>query len=67
MYMVDIKHFAKKKKRKRKNEHTIQTISQNIGIDFGIEKSSMLIMKRVKRQIREVVHPLNPVIIRTLR
>ena len=51
MYKEKIKQFAKRKK----NWRLIQTkqYPQNIGMEFGIEKWTMRIMKSGKREITE--------------
>ena len=67
MYMDDIK-LLKKPKTKIESEILIQTVriySQDIGMEFGIEKYAMLEMKSGKRHITEGVELPNQVIIRT--
>ena len=65
MNMDGIKLFAKNEK---ELETLIQTriISQDIGMEFGIEKYAILIMKSRKRQITEGIELPNPKKIRTL-
>ena len=49
MYMDGIKLFAKKNEKERENLiHTIKIYSQDIGIDFGIEKCALLVMQSGK-------------------
>ncbi len=57
--MDNIKLFAKKR---RKNGDLIQALGiyqQDIGMEFGIEKCAMFIMKSGKREIAEVIERLN--------
>ena len=46
MYMDDIKLFAKNEKEVETLIHTVRIYSQDIGMEFGIEKCAMLVMKR---------------------
>ena len=48
MYMDDIKLFAKKEKEQETLIHAVRIYSQDIGIEFGIEKCAMLVMKSGK-------------------
>ena len=48
MYMDDIKLFAKNEKELETLIHTVRIYSQDIGIEFGIEKCAMLVMKSGK-------------------
>ena len=48
MYMDDIKLFAKKEKEQETLIHAIRIYSRDIGIEFGIEKCAMLVMKSGK-------------------
>ena len=64
MYMDDIKLFAK-------NEletliHTIRIYSQDIGMEFGIEKCALLVMKSGKRHLTDGIELPNQDKIRTL-
>ena len=45
MYKDDIKPFAKKEKELKTLIHTVKIYSQDIGMEFGIEKCTMLVMK----------------------
>ena len=45
---------------------TVRIYSHDIGMEFGIEKCAMLVMKSGKRHMTEGVELLNQVIIRTL-
>ena len=47
--MDDIKLFAKNEKELETLIHTVRIYSQDIGMEFGIEKCAMLVMKRGKR------------------
>ena len=51
MYMDDIKLFAKNKKELETLKYAIRIYSQDIGMEFGIEKCAMLVMKSGKRHI----------------
>ena len=60
MYMDDIKLFAKSKKKNNKKKTTkknliqaVRIYNQDIGMEFGIEKCAMLIMRSRKRQMTE--------------
>ena len=48
MYMDDIKQLAKNEKVLETLIHAIRIYSQNIGMEFGIEKYPMLQMKSSK-------------------
>ena len=56
--MDDIKLFAKNEKELETLIQTIRLYSQDIGMQFGIEKCAMLIMKSGKRQMTERKEPL---------
>ena len=45
MYMDDIKLFAKNEKELETLIHTVRIYSRDIGMEFGIEKCAMLVMK----------------------
>ena len=49
MYMDEIKLFAKKEKELETLIHTVRIYSRDIGMEFGIEKCAMLVMKSGKR------------------
>ena len=49
MYMDDIKLFAENEKELETLIHTVRIYSQDIGMEFGIEKRPMLVMKSGKR------------------
>ena len=49
IYMDDIKLFAKNEKELETQIHTVRIYSQDIRMEFGIEKCSMLVMKSGKR------------------
>ena len=49
MYIDDIKLFAKNEKKLETLIHTVRIYSQDIGMEFGIEKCVMLVMKSGKR------------------
>ena len=49
MYMDDIKVFAKNEKEFETLIHTVRIYSQDIRVEFGNEKCSLLIMRRGKQ------------------
>ena len=51
MYMDDIKLFAKNEKELEILIHAVRIYSQDIGIEFGIEKCAMLVMNGGKRHL----------------
>ena len=53
MYMDDIKLFARNEKELETLIHTVRIYSQDIGIECGIEKCTMLVMKSGKRRLTE--------------
>ena len=53
MYMDDIKLFAKNEKELETLNHAVRIYSQNIGMELGIEKCAMLVMKSGKRHITD--------------
>ena len=53
MYMDDIKLFAKNEKELETLIHTIRIYSRGIGMEFGIEKCTRLVMKSGKRQLTD--------------
>ena len=53
MYMDDIKLFAKNEKELASSIQTVRIYSQDIGMEIGIEKCIMLIMKNGKRETTE--------------
>ena len=63
MYMDNIKLLPKMKKN-WKPLHKLRIYSQDIGMEFGIEKYTMLVMKRGKQHIMEGVKLPNQVVIR---
>ena len=50
MYMEDINIFLKMKKVQETLIQTVRIYSQNVGMEFGIEKFLILIMKREKKR-----------------
>ena len=66
MYMDDIKRFAKNEKEQETLIHTVRIYSQDIGMEFGIEKCAMLVMKSGKRQLTDGMELPNQDKIRTL-
>ena len=67
MYIDDIKLFAKNKKELETLIHAIRIYSQDIGMEFGIEKCSMQEMKHGIRRLTDGMELLNQDKIRTLR
>ena len=53
MYMYDIKLFAKNEKELETLVHAVRMYSQDIGMEFGIDKCIMLVMKSGKRHLKE--------------
>ena len=53
MYMDDIKLFAKNEKELETLIHAVRMHSQNIGMEFGIEKCAMLVKKSGKQHITD--------------
>ena len=66
MYMDDIKLFAKNEKELETLIHTVWIYSQNIGMEFGIEKCALLVMKSGKRHLTDGIEVPNQDKIRTL-
>ena len=53
MYMDDIKLYAKNEKELETLTHAVKIYSQDIGIEFGIEKCAMLVMKSGKQHMTD--------------
>ena len=54
MYMDDIKLVAKKNEKEQETLiHAVRIYSQDIGMEFGIEKCEMLVMKSGKRHLTD--------------
>ena len=66
MYMDDIKLFAKNEKELETLIHTVRIYSQDIGIEFGIQKCAMLVLKSSKRHMTDGIELPNENKIRTL-
>ena len=66
MYMDDIKRFVKNENEVETLIQTVRIYSQDIGMEYGIEKCAMLVMNCGKRHITEGVELPNQVVIRTL-
>ena len=66
MYMDNIKLFAKNEKELEILIHTIRIYSQDIGMEFGIEKCALLVMKSGKRHLTDGIELPNQDKIRTL-
>ena len=67
MYMNGIKRFSKNEKELETLIQTVRIYSQDIGMEFGIEKCALIVMKRGKQVMAEGVELPNQVVIRTLR
>ena len=59
MYMDDIKLFAKNEKELEALIQAVRIFSQSLGMEFGIEKCAMLIMKSGKQYMTEWMELLN--------
>ena len=66
MYMDDIKLFAKNEKELETLIHAVRIYSQDIGMEFGIEKCALLVMKNGKRHKTDGMELPNQDKIRTL-
>ena len=55
MCMDDIKLFAKNGKELETLKHAVKIYSQDLGMEFGIEKCAKLVMKSGKRHITDRV------------
>ena len=66
MYMDDIKLFAKNEKELESLIHTVRIYSQDRGMDFGIKKCVMRVMKSGKRHKTDGIELPNQDKIRTL-
>ena len=66
MYMDDIKLFAKNEKELETLIHTVRIYSQDIGMEFSIEKCALLVMKSGKRHLTDGIELPNQDKIRTL-
>ena len=66
MYMDDIKLFAKNEKELETLIHAVRIYSQDIGMEFGIEKCTMLVMKSGKRHLIDGMELPNQDKIKTL-
>ena len=66
MYVDDIKLFAKNEKELETLIHAVRIYSQDIGMEFGIEKCAMLVMKSGKRHMTDGMDQPNHDKIRTL-
>ena len=66
MYMDDIKLFAKNEKELETLIHAVRICRQDIGMEFDIEKCTMIVMKSGKRHMTDGMELLNQDKIRTL-
>ena len=67
MYMDDIKLFAKNEKELETLIYAVRIYSQDIGMEFGMGKCVMLVMKSGKRHMTDWTELSNQDKIRTLR
>ena len=65
MYMDNIKSFAKEEKELETLVHAVRIYSQDIGMEFGIEKCAMLVRKIDKRHRTDAMELPNQYNIRT--
>ena len=66
MYIDDIKLFAKNEKELETLIHAVRIYGQDIGMEFGIEKYAMLVMKSGKRHLTDGMELPNQDKLRTL-
>ena len=66
MYMDDIKLFAKNEKELETLIHAVRIYSKDIGMEFGKEKCSILVMRSGKRHMTDGMELPNHNRIRTL-
>ena len=66
MYIDDYKLFAKNEKELETLKHAVRIYSQDIGMEFGIEKCAMLVMKSGSRHMTDGMELPNHDKIRTL-
>ena len=66
MYMDDTKLFSKNEKELETLIHAVRIYNQDIGMEFGIEKCAMLVMKSGKWQLTDGMELPNQEKIRTL-
>ena len=66
MYMDDVKLLAKKEKELETLIHAVRIYSQDIGMEFGIEKCARLVMKSGKWHLTDGMELPNQDKIRTL-
>ena len=66
MYMDDIKLFEKNEKELETLIHTVRIYSQDIGMEFNIEKCALLVMKSGKRHLTDGIELPNQDKIKTL-
>ena len=66
MYMDDIKLFAKNEKELETLIHAVRIYSQDIGMEFGIEKCAMLVKKSGKQHLTDGMEQPNQDKIRTI-
>ena len=66
IYMDDIKLFTKNEKKQEILTQAVRIYSEDVGMEFGIEKCALLIMKSGKRHIMEGIKLSNQEKVKTL-
>ena len=66
MYIDDIKLFTKNEKELETLIQTLRKYSQDIRMEFGIEKCAMLVRKSGNRHMTEGIEQPNQIVVRTL-
>ena len=59
MYKDYIKMFAKNEQEQETLIHTVKIYSQDIGMEFGMEKCTMIVMKNGKRHLTDGIELSN--------
>ena len=67
LYVDDLKLYAKNEKELDSLVHTVRVLSRHIGMDFGIEKCSMLVMKRGKKTTSDGIKLPDNIVIKSLK
>ena len=66
MWMDDIKLFAKNEKELETLIHTVRIYNKDIGMEFGIEKCALIVLKSSKRHLTDGIELTKQDNIRTL-
>ena len=67
LYMDDLKLYAKNEKELDSLVQTVKVFSKDIGMDFGVEKSAMLVMKRGKKTTSDGIKLPDNIVIKSLK